>query len=137
LRLDSISFLARLSVPYYRAYILIYNNSGCELSVMGTALAEGGSARRATYPIAQPVFRALAEQPVQGSWQCQGLDARTGVLAMPRPGRPYRGLGNAKAWTPVQSVQGVQTVDGLDVLDGDFIVVYSYGLWAALIAPYS
>jgi hypothetical protein len=34
---------------------------------MGTALAEGGSARRATYLIAQPMFRALAEQSVQES----------------------------------------------------------------------
>jgi hypothetical protein len=62
---------------------------------MGTALAEGGSARRATYPIARPVYRVLAEQPVQGSWRGQGLDARTerpGRIDYRRSGRPKRGF---------------------------------------------
>jgi hypothetical protein len=33
---------------------------------MGTALVEGGSARRVTYLITQPTFGVLVEQPVQG-----------------------------------------------------------------------
>jgi hypothetical protein len=62
---------------------------------MGTALAQAGT------PAVQLIrlhSRSL------GAWR----NARPGVLAEPRPGRF------------VQSVQGVQDLDGLDVLDGGF-----------------